>query len=196
MKSAHVRSSSTGFTRHQGRCFMPDTVNAALLVLRVGLGVIFLAHGVKHALGREKTTGWFKWLGFKSPGFQWFASTATEIGVGVLLVAGLLTGIASAGVIGIMFVAFWTVHRSAGFFITAFMREDIDVEGYEYVLFLAIAALALAVGGPGTWSVDAQVTIGDSNLADLLDGRIGLLLAAGGALVAVVQLATFWRPSK
>lgn len=175
---------------------MPDTMSAALLVLRIGLGVVFLAHGVKHALGRKKTTAWFKWLGFKSPGFQWFASTATEISVGVLLLAGLLTGFASAGVIGIMFVAFWTVHRSAGFFITAFMKEGIDVEGYEYVLFLAIAAAALAVGGPGAWSVDAQVTIGDSSVADLLDGRVGAVLAAGGVLVAAVQLATFWRPTK
>jgi putative oxidoreductase len=175
---------------------VPDTINAALLILRVGLGIVFLAHGVKHALGRQKTTAWFKWLGFKAPGFQWFASTATEIGVGVLLVAGFLTGLASAGVIGIMFVAFWTVHRSAGFFITAFMKEGVDVEGWEYVAFLSVAAAALAIAGPGAWSVDYEVIIGGSTIADLLDGRIGAILVVGGVAVAALQLATFWRPAK
>ena len=171
-----------------------DTVNTALLLLRIGLGVVFLAHGVKHARGRAKTAEWFASIGFKSPQLQWFASTATEIAVGVLLVLGLLTGFASAGVIGIMAVAFWTVHRRAGFFITAFMKEGIDVEGYEYVAILALAALVLAVGGPGEWSLDWAITIDGVTLAELLDGRVGLLLAGGGVGASAAQLATFWRP--
>jgi len=173
-----------------------ETINAALFILRIGLGVVFLAHGIKHARGRVKTTAWFGSLGFKNPGFQWFASTATEIGVGVLLVLGLLTGLAAAGVIGIMAVAFYTVHRKAGFFITAFMKDGIDVEGYEYVLTLAIAALALAVGGPGEWSIDASLKIDSVPLAELLDGRIGLLLAVGGVATSLAQLAAFWRPNE
>ncbi|MGI9584893.1 MAG: DoxX family protein [Acidimicrobiia bacterium] len=175
---------------------MPDTINAALLILRVGLGIVFLAHGVKHALGRQKTTKWFKWLGFKAPGFQWFASTTTEIAVGVLLIAGFLTGFAAAGVVGVMFVAFWTVHRHAGFFITAFMKEDVDVEGWEYVAFLSVAAAALAIGGPGAWSVDHQLIVDATSVADLLDGRIGALLLGGGVVVAAIQLAVFWRPTR
>jgi putative oxidoreductase len=173
---------------------MSDPVSAGLLILRLGLGIVFLAHGVKHALGREKTTGWFGWLGFKAPGFQWFASTATEIGVGALLIVGFLTGLASAGVIGVMFVAFWTVHRAAGFFITAFMKDDVDVEGYEYVLILGIAALALAIAGPGEYSIDAAITIDGATLAELLDGWVGAGLAALGVVVAAIQLAVFWRP--
>ena len=123
---------------------MDDPIGVGLLVLRISLGAVFLAHGVKHLRGREKTTGWFGWLGFKAPGFQWFASTATEIAVGVLLIAGLLTGVAAAGVVGIMVVAFWTVHRVAGFFITSFMKEGVEVEGWEYVFTLAFTAAALA----------------------------------------------------
>ena len=34
---------------------MEDPVSVGLLVLRLGLGVVFLAHGVKHLRGREKT---------------------------------------------------------------------------------------------------------------------------------------------
>ena len=174
---------------------MPDTINLALLIVRVGLGAVFLAHGVKHAMGRDKTSRWFGSLGFKSPGFQWFASTATEIGVGMLLIAGLLTSVAAAALIAVMVVAFWTVHRSAGFFITSFMKPDVEVEGYEYVLTLAIMALALAVAGPGEWSIDWLIDIDGVTLAEYLDGRIGLLLAAGGVVAAFAQLAIFWRPA-
>ena len=173
---------------------MSDPISVGLLVLRLGLGIVFLAHGVKHARGREKTTGWFGWLGFRAPGFQWFASTATEIAVGALMIVGLLTGFAAAGVIGVMFVAFWTVHRAAGFFITAFMKDGIDVEGYEYVAFLSAAALALAIAGPGEYSVDAAIVIGDETLAAALDGWVGLGLAALGLVVGALLLMVFWRP--
>ncbi len=173
---------------------MDDPVSVGLLVLRLGLGVVFLAHGVKHLRGREKTTGWFAWLGFKAPGFQWFASTATEIGVGVLLIAGFLTGVAAAGVVGVMAVAFWTVHRAAGFFITAFMKEGVDVEGYEYVAFLSATAVALAIAGPGVYSVDESITVTGSTVASLLDGWVGLALVGLGIAVAAAQLLGFWRP--
>ena len=172
-----------------------DTINAALLVLRVWLGIVFLAHGIKHAQGRTKTSNWFASIGFKSPQFQWFASTATELGVGVLLIAGLLTGLAAAGVIGVMFVAFWTVHREAGFFITAFMKDGVDVEGWEYVATLGAVALALALAGPGEWAIDWAIDLDGVTLAEYLDGRAGLLIAAAGLVIAAGQLAAFWRPN-
>ncbi len=168
---------------------MPDPLNAGLLILRVGLGGIMLAHGVKHLLGREKTTAWFASMGWRFAGLQWMAATATEIGVGILLILGLLTGPAAAGVVGILFTAYWTVHRAAGFFITAFMKEGVDVEGWEYVGFLIAATTALAVMGPGEWSIDDALDI-----ARALDGWWGAALAAGGALGAVAQMAAFWRP--
>lgn len=169
---------------------MAEAVNGGMLILRLGLAAVFLAHGVKHAMGREKTTAWFESIGFKQPGFQWLMSTGTELGVGVLLALGLLTSLAAAGVVGIMFVAFWSVHKAAGFFITAFMKEGIDVEGWEYVFTLAFAAVALAVVGPGELSVDDALGI-----ADDLDGWIGLALALGGIVVAGGQIATFYRPA-
>lgn len=174
---------------------MTDAVSAGLLILRIGLGIVFLAHGIKHVLSRAKTTAWFAWLGFRAPGMQWFASTMTEIGAGALMALGLLTAPAAAGMIGVMFVAFWTVHRPAGFFITAFMREGVDVEGYEYVLTLAIAALALAVSGPGSFALDGHITIGDVTIASMLDGWAGFAVALIGVVGGVALLATFWRPS-
>jgi len=168
-----------------------DGIDVGVLVVRVVLGVVFLAHGVKHARGREKTTRWFASIGFEKAGFQWLMSTATEIGVGVLMISGLLTGLAAAGAIGIMFVAFWTVHRPAGFFITAFMKEGVDVEGWEYVFTLGAIAAGVAVAGPGELSVDHAI-----GLADNLDGLVGAALAGFGLLAGVGLLATFWRPAK
>jgi putative oxidoreductase len=156
----------------------------AMLLLRVALGVVMLAHGIKHASGRARTTKWFGSIGFKMPEFQWLASTATEIGVGILLIVGLGTSLAAAGLIGVMTVAFVSVHRKAGFWITA--RPD---EGYEYAMVLAVAAVVVAMIGPGAVSVDDAV-----GLNDLLDGWVGLALGLGGIVVAAMQLVVFYRP--
>ena len=169
---------------------MPDNAfNLAMLILRVGVGLIFLAHGIKHARGREKTTRWFASIGFKHAPMQWFMSTATEIGAGLLLILGLLTGLAAAGVVSTMVVAFWTVHRPAGFFITSFMKKGIEVEGWEYVFTLALAATAIAVAGPGDWSIDNGLGI-----AHDLDAWIGVILVTGGVLMAAGEILSFWRP--
>ena len=173
---------------------MPDTVNAALLIVRLGAGVVFLLHGIKHARGRARTAKWFGAIGFRHPDLQWLASTATEVGVGALLIVGLLTGPAAAGAVAIMFVAFWTVHRSAGFFITSFMKEGVDVEGYEYVAVLGMLGLALAVSGPGAFSLDHVIDLSGVTLAEYLDGRAGALLVVGALALAALQLAVFWRP--
>jgi len=161
-----------------------ESYDIAALILRLVLGGIMLAHGIKHARGRAKTANWFGSIGFKSPDLQWFASTATEIGVGVLLIVGLFTTLAAAGVIGVMTVAFVSVHRAAGFWVT--VRPD---EGWEYILTLSAVAAALAIAGPGEISFDA--TLG---LAPLLDGWIGGGAVVFGVLAAGAQLAMFFRP--
>jgi len=163
-----------------------EPFDAATFVLRFVLGVVMLAHGLKHARGRTKTSRWFGSIGFKAPQLQWAASTATEIGVGVLLIVGLGTSLAAAGLVGVMTVAFVSVHKAVGFWITA--RPD---EGYEYVLTLAVAAIALSMLGPGTLSVDYAV-----GLDTVLDGWVGLAIAAGGIAVAIGQLTLFFRPKQ
>src|SRR3954471_12442841 len=92
----------------------------SLLVFRCVLGVVFLAHGYNHIFGGGKIAGtgrWFTSLGMR-PGIlhAWFASL-TELGAGALLLLGLLTPLACAGVIGVMLVAWITNHRDKGFFV-------------------------------------------------------------------------------
>jgi putative oxidoreductase len=94
---------------------------------------------------------------------------------------GLLTPIAAAGLAATMIVAFWAIHRFAGFFV--FHRPD---EGYEYVATLAVAALVIAIVGPGTVSLDDVFGID-------LAGALGVGIYGLGVLAAAAQLATFWR---
>ena len=158
--------------------------DVASLVLRAAIGGTMLAHGVRHGRSLEGTAGWFGSIGFKQPKLQAAASAAVEVGAGAALIAGAGTPLAAAAVIGTMAVAARSVHLENGFFITA--------EGYEYVLNLSAAAIALAAIGPGSLSVDRLLDLHDK-LTPLQ--RAGL--AAGiGVAAAAVQLATFWERPK
>jgi putative oxidoreductase len=144
---------------------------------------VFLAHGLKHYRKRSGTMKWVEGMGFSNPSLQWFFMSFAEIGVGLSLVFGLLTSVGVAGLVSLMTVAFWTVHRHAGFWVTA--RPD---EGWEYVFVLSAAAVALALFGPGKWSVDHAL-----GTAEALDAWVGLALAGVGVVAAAVQLTVFYR---
>lgn len=160
-----------------------NEIDVAMLVLRVWLGIVMLAHGVNHARSQEGTAQWFEKVGFRSPKLNARLSALTEIAVGLGLIVGLLTSIAAAALVATMFVAFWSVHRFAGFFV--FHRPD---EGYEYVATLSVAVLVLAMIGPGSASLDSAIGIDTS-----LDGFVGAGIIALGLLAGVGQAAVFWR---
>jgi putative oxidoreductase len=164
-----------------------DAVDLALLVLRCAIGVVMFAHGWNHVFrgGKiEGTAGWFASLGMR-PGIlhAWLASLA-ELAAGVSLVLGLLTPLGAAAVVGTMSVALITNHRGNGFFI---FRPG---EGWEYVMTLVAAGVALGVVGPGRWSLDEA--LGLFQPAPAADG-LWIVLAAGFGGAAAL-LAAFWRP--
>lgn len=158
-------------------------IDVALLLLRLWAGIVIIAHGVNHGRTQEGTANWFASKGFSSPQLNARISAVNELAIGLALIAGLLTSVAAAGLVAIMFIAFWSIHRFAGFFV--FHRPD---EGWEYVASLSMIAIALAIAGPGRYSVDHAI-----GLADNLDEWVGLAIIAGGFLAAAGQLATFWR---
>ena len=162
-----------------------DSINAALLILRVACGVMIRAHGYNHIFGGGKiagTAGWFESLGMR-PGIlhAWLASV-TELGAGAMLLVGLLTPVAAAGLVGVMLVAWIAAHRTNGFFIFK------PGQGWEYVAFITLVAIALGGLGAGEWSLD--------NAFDIeFGGWSGLLIAAGaGGAGAAGLLGVFWRP--
>lgn len=160
-----------------------DAVELAVTAVRVWLGVVMIAHGINHARSLDGTAKWFGSVGFKLPRRHAQASAFGEVAIGASLVAGFLTTFGAFGLIAIVSVAFWSIHRFAGFYV--FNRPD---EGYEYVATMALAALALAAIGPGPVSVDAV-----AGIADELDGWVGLGVAALGVVAAAAQLFLFWR---
>ena len=160
-----------------------DTLDIGLLIIRSWIGLVILIHGVNHARSLDGTANWFESIGFRSAKLQAINSALVEIGAGAMLVLGLGTSLAAAGIFATMFVAFWTVHRTNGFFI---FRPG---EGYEYVATLGLAALGLAITGPGAISLDSALDI-----AATLDGWIGALIVAGGFAGALGLLTVFWKP--
>jgi putative oxidoreductase len=159
------------------------SMDIALVLVRVVLGATMIVHGWNHGWGAggiDGTTRWFAGIGLRPARVHAWASTLVEIAAGVAILLGVLTPLAAAGVIGVMAVAGVVAHRSNGFFVFR--------DGYEYVLFIAVAALALAIAGPGRLSVDAVL---DLRLAGLTGG----LIAAAGVLAAAALLAASWRPA-
>ncbi len=166
-----------------------DAIDLALLLLRLGVGAVMLAHGIRHIFGGGKIAGtarWFGGMGMRMPLLQAWLASLTEIGAGVALVLGLLTPLGGAGVVGTMAVALIANHFKNGFFI--FNKG----EGYEYVMTLLLCGVVLGTVGPGSWSLDDALDIRD----DLI-GTTGLLLSLVlGGVGALLLLAIFWRPPK
>lgn len=163
-----------------------NDVDLALLVVRCCLGSVMLAHGLNHVFGGGRIAGtarWFESLGMRPGWLHAWAASLTEIGAGVLLLAGMLTSLACAGLVGVMVVAWITNHRGNGFFI---FRPG---EGWEYVMTLCLLGAALAVLGPGGWSIDRVAGL------QVLWGWTGLwiVLGAGGGGASLL-LVTSWRP--
>ncbi len=126
-------------------------MSTGLLILRVVLGLVLAAHGsqkLTHHLGGDGLAGSIKEFaddGFRGGPLTALAAGGTQIGAGSLMVIGLLTPIASAGIIGVMLVAASTKLRNG-----PWAQHD----GYEYPLLLAVVALVVAWTGPGAWSLD------------------------------------------
>ena len=159
----------------------------AALLLRAIAGVVLVAHGWNHVFGGGKLAGtarWFASIGFRHASLHAALASYGELLFGVLLLLGLLTPLAAAGLFGTMAVAFVANHRPNGFFI---FRKG---EGYEYVLTLAVVAVAIGALGPGDWSLDEIIGLDVEGLAGA-----GIVVGAGG-LGALLALGSSWRPPK
>lgn len=165
-----------------------EGVDLGLLLLRLAVGFVMLAHGWNHVFagGRIEGTGrWFESLGMRPGRLHAWLASLTELGAGGLLVLGLLTPLAGSAVIGLMLVAWITNHLRNGFFI---FRPG---EGYEYVMVLTACGALFACSGGGKLSLDDQLGILNGP-----DWPTALLALAAGVLGAAGLLAVFWRPDR
>lgn len=158
-----------------------DGKDVARGILRASIGTTMIAHGVRHGRTLDGTAGWFDSIGFRRARLQAAASSVVEVGAGAALLAGAATSMSAAAVVGTMIVAARSVHASNGFFVVN--------EGYEFVLNLGVASVALAALGPGRFSVDHVLGVDE-----ILTGRQRAALALGvGVAAGAAQLAVFWR---
>jgi putative oxidoreductase len=124
----------------------------ALLVLRLALGAIFIAHGAQKVFvyGFAGTSASFGDMGVPLEGVMGPLVALLELVGGILLVLGLATRVVAAALTVNMIVATLLVHLAAGIFVTE--------GGYELTLMLGAASLALVLAGPGRLSLDTVLT--------------------------------------
>ena len=124
--------------------------SVAAALVRLVAGTVFAAHGAQKlfVFGLDGVAGGFASMGVPMASVAGPAVALVEFFGGIALALGLFTRLASAGLAVVMLGAMLIVHLSAGFFAP---------EGVEFVLVLFTVALALAIAGPGRFSLDAVI---------------------------------------
>ncbi len=119
----------------------------ALLVMRLALGAIMVAHGYHKVFGglhhhaqMVASLGLPAWLGYVSAFVEFFG--------GLLILVGFFTRVAAFAVVIDLFVAIWKVHLHNG------LIGSPDRPGYEFALAAATLAFALVLFGGGPIALD------------------------------------------
>ncbi len=122
------------------------TAPYAAFLLRLTLGVVFVAHAWFKvlALGMATTAAFFVDHGF--PGWMAYPVTAAELFGGIALAAGIYTRVAAIALIPVMLGAF-TVHWPNGWYFAA------PHGGWEYIAVLLAALLTQAGLGSGRFAL-------------------------------------------
>lgn len=129
----------------------------ALLILRLVLGGLFVAHGAQKLFGAfgghglEGTGGFFEQIGIKPGRTMALLAGISEFGGGLLVAIGFLTPLAALAIIATMVVAISRVHAPNGLF-----NEN---GGYEYNLLVITVAVVLILTGSGAYGLDGALGV-------------------------------------
>lgn len=153
------------------------------LLVRASVGGYFVGHGMQKLAGwfdgpgPEGTGKYFESIGLRPGRRQAILAGGTEAGAGALVILGLATPVAAAGLVGVMVTAIRKVHWTKG--------PWNSNGGYELNVGLIASLAALAETGPGALSLDAALGIerhGDAIAA-------AALVAGAAGSYAVTELA-------
>ena len=139
-------------------------IGLALLPLRLLIGFGFAAHGfAKLSRGVDGFADILQALNVPIPHFAAWAASLTELIDGLAIMAGAFVPFVSVPLAIIMLTALITVHLPYGFSSIKLMAITADGPqfgkiGYELNLLYIAGLFALALGGPGPFSLDALFT--------------------------------------
>ena len=139
--------------------YFPDavTLGTGLLLTRLVLGVLMVAHGGQKLFGWlggygiDGTASFFEQLGFRPGKLFVVTASVSEVASGILIALGLLGPVGPALLLSVMIVAAVSVHWKNGLFA--------GTNGIEVPLLYATGAVALAFTGPGPFSLDTVLGI-------------------------------------
>ena len=151
-----------------------------LLILRLVVGLTLAAHGAQKLFGWWGGPGIAGWtaamerMRMRPPkAWAWISAIAEVVG-GLLFALGLLTPLGAFAIVGSMLVAIATVHWPNGFWN--------GKRGYEFNLVILAAVIAVALTGPGAYSLDAVLGVRIPEPAAIIVLAIATLAGVGVAL--------------
>jgi len=125
----------------------PTNTDLGLFVLRLWLGLVGVLHGTQKIFTGEGIgvfAGFLEKLHVPAPTLSAWMAALSELVGGLVIALGLWTRLAAIPFAITMLVAWATAHKFQFF---------AQSGGGEYPLTLAVAALVIAVSGPGKWTV-------------------------------------------
>jgi putative oxidoreductase len=127
------------------RRFLPYNLDAALLILRIVLGIVLLYHGVPKLMNFSATVGGFQTMGLPAPSLTAAFALLAEVVGGLLILLGVAVELAALLVIIDMLGAIALVHWANGF--------DFTKGGWEHPFTVLMMAVVLALAGPGRMAI-------------------------------------------
>jgi putative oxidoreductase len=121
----------------------------AMLLGRLGVGLVFMSTGWGKVHNLAKVTEFFVSLGIPAPGFHAVLVGYSELVCGAALVLGVLSRLATIPLIVSMIVAILTAKRAE-------IHGLLDLVGFEEFTYLVLLAM-IAILGPGNWAVDRLI---------------------------------------
>lgn len=130
--------------------FYPHTAPLAAFLLRISLGLMYLAHALVlkvGTFGMAGTVQFFESIGL--PGWTAYATVIAETVAGIALLLGIGSRYVALALLPVLFGALW-VHAGNGWVFSA------PNGGWEYPLYLIVLSVVQALLGDGAYALSSR----------------------------------------